>query len=88
MSLRKRFCGSVNVFHCNHDFHYVVKMAKGVRAMSEKLAKIARSCEEEYLAAIHKPTSTYQQRTELRLKWEAACQAMTDFINARRETVG
>lgn len=56
--------------------------------MLEKLEKAVRSCEKEYLAAIHKPTSTYQQRTELRLKWEAACQAKIAFINERRETVG
>ncbi len=56
--------------------------------MTEKLAQIARSCEEEYLAAIQKPTSTYQQRTELRLKWEAACEALTEFTSKRRETVG
>jgi len=47
----------------------------------DRLAKIAHSCEEEYLAAIHKPTSTYQQRTELRLKWEAACEALTEFTS-------
>ena len=47
--------------------------------MTEKLAQIARSCEEEYLAAIYKPDSTHQRRTELRLKWEAACQAMVEF---------
>ena len=45
----------------------------------DKLERAALNSGEAYFEALRTWTSTYQQRTELRLKWEAACQAMVEF---------